>query len=126
MEILVAWALAATIAFVITLVRVFLVNADLKQEKRDVAYYKKWAYESDGKADEERAKRWELRKVLATTILGNHNNYLGIDPDTFDALPEDFAIFKSADTGSDGDHNILVYQVGPRVVGGVKLQNAIL
>lgn len=100
-------------------------RGEIKDLNDRVEYYQKWAYESDEKVSRARSNRDELRKVLASAILAD-KNYLAVDPDTFDALPEDFVISKTTDVGASGDNTILVYQVSPREVGGVKLQNQFL
>lgn len=124
-EFLIVLGVLGVIAFLVLIVQAFLRNADLKEQQAATKYNRDRWYEAADRAREAERGKQELRQVLATAILSN-KNYLGIDPSAFEELPEDFAIFKSADTGTDGDHNILVYQVGPREVGGVKLQNAIL
>lgn len=125
-EFLIVVAVLGVVALLALIVQAFLRNADLKEEQAAVRYYKELWYEQCDATRQANHGKQELRQVLAASILSNHKNYLAIDPSTFEALPEDFGIFKEADTGSDGDHNILVYRVGPREVSGVKLQNAIL
>ena len=96
-----------------------------KDGSKSTDYYKKLYYETADEAFKARSNREELRKVLASAILAD-KNYLAVDPEAFDALPEDFVISKTTDVGASGDNTILVYQVSPREVGGVKLQNQFL
>lgn len=104
-------------------------KGDLRNAERDYRhtadYYKKAYYEVAEEKYQANLNRDELRKVLASAILAD-KNYLAVDPDTFEALPEDFVISKTTDVGASGDNTILVYQVSPREVGGVKLQNEFL
>lgn len=127
---LIVLAVVGVVAFVALLIAALVrAKQDLKAAERDYRdttdYYKKLYFEASNRAFEADLNKVELRKVLASTILAD-KNYLAVDPDTFDALPEDFVISKTTDVGASGDNTILVYQVSPREVGGVKLQNEFL
>lgn len=119
----------ALIAIVLLVAALVDTKAGLKAAEQDYRsttdYYKKAYYEAAEEKYQASLNRDELRKVLASAILAD-KNYLAVDPDTFEALPEDFVISKTTDVGASGDNTILVYQVSPREVGGVKLQNQFL
>lgn len=126
---LIVLAVIGAIAFVVLIAMLVDAKNRAKTATNNVDYYKGLYYDA---SDKERSAyveanrvRDELRKVLASAILAD-KNYLAVDPDTFDALPEDFVISKTTDVGASGDNTILVYQVSPREVGGVKLQNQFL
>lgn len=126
---LIVLSVVGVFAFAALIALLVVAKQDLKSADKSVDYYKGLYYdvsdrERDAYAEANRDKN-ELRKVLASAILAD-KNYLAVDPDTFEALPEDFVISKTTDVGASGDNTILVYQVSPREVGGVKLQNQFL
>lgn len=127
---LIVLAVVGVVAFVALLIAALVrAKQDLKAAERDYRdttdYYKKLFYQAAEEKAHATRNRDELRKVLASAILAD-KNYLAVEPDTFDALPEDFVISKTTDVGTTGDNTILVYQVSPREVGGVKLRNEFL
>jgi hypothetical protein len=124
-EVFVLLAIVAIVATAVFAWLYSLARSDVKGLKEAVRNVQERSNYWSRKASAAEDRNRELRKVLAVTILKG-TNYLGIDPATFDELPEDFAIFKSTDPGTDGDSTIVVYQVGPVSAGGIELKNQIL
>lgn len=127
MEILGALVVLAVLAALLVMAYyITQYREDLKNAQDNAEYWRKQYHARFDEVDRVESSKQELRQVLAATILGNHNNYLAIDPETFEVLPDDFIITKTADVGTRTDSALLVYQVSPREVCNVKLQNQIL
>src|SRR6478735_4523523 len=115
------WLIVAVVGLALTVVALSVEIASQKKRRKVVenerdTYSEHYQDALDLVYEGDRT-RAELRKVLATAILAKAN-YLAVDPESFDALPPVFSIYKTSDTGADGDHAIFVYQGGPVSVGG--------